>query len=60
MKKFLEIVGNASTSVELKGRYIGHNVNAVAYVDGDNITIQLNQRLPRSRSFGDNDEQGRV
>ncbi|EHD21797.1 MULTISPECIES: hypothetical protein [Brenneria] len=49
MKKFLEIVGNASTSVELKGRYIGHNVNAVAYVDGDNITIQLESNGSRVR-----------
>ncbi|MFK8258321.1 hypothetical protein ACFL9S_11095 [Erwinia sp. AnSW2-5] len=39
--KFIEIVGNKSTSATFKGRKIGHNVNAVAYEDGDNIVIRL-------------------
>ncbi|MEC5321105.1 hypothetical protein VSX61_19555 [Brenneria populi subsp. brevivirga] len=49
MKTFLEIVGNASTSAELHGRYIGHNVNATAYVDGDKIIVQLESNGSRVR-----------
>lgn len=41
MKKFLENVGNASTSVSFNGKHIGYNVNAVAYSDGDKIIIDL-------------------
>ncbi|MEI7252821.1 hypothetical protein [Pectobacterium versatile] len=41
MKKFLENVGNASTSVSFNGKRIGYNVNAVAYTDGDKIIIDL-------------------
>ncbi|MEL7628720.1 hypothetical protein AAGW04_06905 [Pectobacterium aroidearum] len=40
-KKFLEIVGNASTSATFNGKLIGHNVNAVAYEDDGEIIIQL-------------------
>lgn len=38
---FLEIIGNASTSVRFNGCYIGHNVNAAAYEDGDSVVIRL-------------------
>ena len=39
--KFLEIVGNASTSAILNKKYIGHNVNACAYTDNGEIVLKL-------------------
>lgn len=39
--KFLEIVGNASTTAWLNGKRIGYNVNATAYLDNENVVIKL-------------------
>ena len=41
MKKFIENIGNTSTTVRLNGKYLGHNVNASAYAAGDGIHVYL-------------------
>lgn len=47
--KFIEIVGNASTSAKLGNKYIGHNVNAVAYTDGESVILSLESNGSRVR-----------
>lgn len=39
--KFIEIVGNASTSASLDGKSLGHAVNACAYDNGNGVTLKL-------------------
>jgi len=39
--KFKEHIGRASTSAWRNGKYLGHNVKAVAYINGSDITIKL-------------------
>lgn len=39
--KFIEIVGNASTTGWLNGKRLGQNVSVAAYQDGDNIALKL-------------------
>ncbi|AZS56776.1 hypothetical protein C5E18_11900 [Pectobacterium parmentieri] len=47
-KKFLEIVGNASTSATFNGKLIGHNVNA--YEKDGEIIIHLETNGSRWKS----------
>jgi len=45
MKKFLENIGNASTTAFFDGKKLGHNVNAAAYIlkDGTiNVYLESN------------------
>ncbi|QHQ14562.1 hypothetical protein GMW39_00875 [Pectobacterium parmentieri] len=49
-KKFLEIVGNASTSATFNGKLIGHNVNASAYEKDGEIIIHLETNGSRWKS----------
>ena len=39
--KFIEIVGNASTTGRLNGKRLGNNVSVSAYQDGENIILKL-------------------
>ena len=40
--RFMEFVGNASTTASLNGKRLGHDVAAVAYVNAsDDVVIQL-------------------
>ncbi|TCL06895.1 hypothetical protein [Sodalis ligni] len=39
--KFIEIVGNASTTAFRNGKNLGHNVNVSAYENGDNIMLYV-------------------
>lgn len=41
MMKFIENIGNASTSAWLGKRYLGRNVNAAAYRNGNEIVVKL-------------------
>lgn len=49
--KFIEIVGGASTTAWLGKRKLGHNVNAVAYRDGDAIVLKLESNADRVRGI---------
>ncbi|MEI7219107.1 hypothetical protein WCT79_19105 [Pectobacterium carotovorum] len=51
--KFIEIVGNASTTAVMNGRKLGHNVNAVAYENGNNITLRLESNGSRVTTAAD-------
>lgn len=39
--KFIENIGNTSTTAWLGERYLGHNVNAAVYRDGGEIVVKL-------------------
>lgn len=41
MKKFIEFVGNASTTAVLDGKRIGQNVSVAAYESGDGVVCYL-------------------
>jgi hypothetical protein len=49
--KFIENVGNASTTAWRGGRKIGYRVNAAAYQDGDNIVLKLESNGSPARGF---------
>ena len=51
-KKFKEIIGNASTSAWRKGRFVGHNCNAVAYSMPDElISVEMESNGSSAKGF---------
>lgn len=49
--KFIEIVGNASTTAFRGNVKIGHNVNAAAYEHNDNVVLKLESKGMPARGF---------
>ena len=53
MKKFIEFVGNGSTSAMRNGKNLGYNVSVARYSDGDKVILTLESNGSRVRGVSD-------